>query len=52
MFLDKAALLGLTAPEWTALTGGLRVLGCNYDGSSTGIFTDRLGVLTTTSSTS
>ncbi len=46
MFLDKAALLRLSAPEWTALTGGLRVLGCNHDGSSDGVFTDRVGVLT------
>ena len=47
MFLDKAALLNLTAPQWVALTGGLRALGCNYDGSVTGIFTDRVGALTT-----
>ncbi len=47
MFLDRAALLKLTAPEWVALTGGLRVLGCNYDGSDTGVFTDRVGALTT-----
>ena len=46
-FLDKAHLLGLTAPEWVALTGGLRALGANHDGSDTGIFTDRPGVLTT-----
>ncbi|GAA2063431.1 catalase/peroxidase HPI [Williamsia deligens] len=47
MFLDRAALLGLSAPQWVALTGGLRVLGCNHDGSDTGVFTDRVGVLTT-----
>ncbi len=45
MFLDKANLLALTAPEWVVLTGGLRVLAGNYDGSSRGIFTDRPGVL-------
>ena len=45
-FLDKANLMQLTAPEWTALTGGLRVLGCNYDGSEHGVFTDKVGVLT------
>ena len=45
MFLDKAHLLALTAPEWVALTGGLRVMGANHDGSSCGVFTDRLGVL-------
>ncbi len=47
LFLDGAAKLSLTAPEWVVLTAGLRVLGCNYDGSSTGVFTDRVGVLTT-----
>ena len=46
MFLDKAQLLSLTAPEWVALVGGLRVLGANHDGSSNGVFTDRVGVLT------
>ena len=46
MFLDKAALLKLSAPEWVALTGGLRMLGCNHDGSATGVFTDRVGRLT------
>ena len=46
MFLDKAQLLQLTAPEWVALVGGLRVMGANYDGSTNGIFTDRVGVLT------
>jgi len=45
MFLDKANLLNLTAPEWTALTGGLRVLGANHDGSTDGVFTDRVGTL-------
>ncbi len=46
MFLDKAQLLALTAPEWVALVGGLRVLGANHDGASSGVFTDRVGVLT------
>ncbi len=46
LFLDKAALLTLTAPEWTALSGGLKVLGINSDGSTHGLFTDRPGVLT------
>nr|WP_223246542.1 peroxidase family protein [Curtobacterium sp. ER1/6] len=39
--------VSLTAPEWTVLTGGLRVLGANWDGSSTGVLTDRVGALTT-----
>ncbi|MCD2170423.1 catalase/peroxidase HPI [Microbacterium sp. JC 701] len=46
-FLDKANLFTLTAPEWTVLTAGLRVLGANWDGSDTGVFTERVGVLTT-----
>jgi catalase-peroxidase len=46
MFLDKAQLLSLTAPEWVALVGGLRAMGANHDGSAHGIFTDRVGVLT------
>ena len=43
----QGGLLGLSAPQWVALTGGLRALGCNHDGSDTGIFTDRVGELTT-----
>jgi catalase-peroxidase len=46
MFLDKANLMTLTAPEWTVLTGGLRALNVNHDGSHHGIFTDKVGVLT------
>ena len=45
MFLDKAQLLSLTSPEWVALTGGLRAMNANHDGSPYGIFTDRVGVL-------
>ena len=45
MFLDKALLLSLTAPEWVALTGGLRAMNANHDSSPYGIFTDRVGVL-------
>jgi catalase-peroxidase len=44
--VDRAELLGLTAPELTVLIGGLRVLGTNYDNSSLGVLTDRAGVLT------
>ncbi|MCK6427146.1 MAG: catalase/peroxidase HPI [Burkholderiaceae bacterium] len=47
MLLDRAQLLGLTAPEMTALVGGLRVLGANHGGSAHGVFTDRVGALTT-----
>jgi len=46
LLLDKAQLLTLTAPEMTVLIGGLRALNSNYDNSTTGIFTDRPGVLT------
>ena len=46
MLVDKAQLLGLTAPEMTVLVGGLRVLGANYDGSKHGVFTSRPGQLT------
>ncbi|WP_431636953.1 catalase/peroxidase HPI [Dyella sp. KULCS107] len=45
LLVDKAQLLTLTAPEMTALVGGLRVLGANFDGSRHGVFTDRPGVL-------
>jgi catalase-peroxidase len=46
MFLDRAALMLLSAPEWVVLTGGLRVLGANWDGSRDGVFTDQDGQLT------
>ena len=46
MLLDRAQLLGLTAPEMTVLIGGMRVLGTNYGGSGHGVFTDRVGALT------
>ncbi len=47
LLIDKAELLSLTAPEMTVLIGGLRVLNANYDGSSHGVFTKRVGALTT-----
>nr|WP_272908707.1 catalase/peroxidase HPI [Alicyclobacillus tolerans] len=46
LLIDKAQLLNLTAPEMTALVGGMRVLGTNYGGTPYGVFTDRVGVLT------
>ncbi len=46
LLIDRANLLALTAPQMTALVGGLRVIGLNYDGSSHGVFTDRPGALT------
>jgi catalase-peroxidase len=47
LLVDKAQLLTLTAPEMTALVGGLRVLGANSGGSKHGVFTDKPGVLST-----
>ena len=46
LLIDRANLLGLSAPEMTVLVGGLRVLGNNWDGSAYGVLTDRLGQLT------
>jgi catalase-peroxidase len=46
MLVDKAQLLTLTAPEMTALIGGMRALDTNYDHSRHGVFTDRPGQLT------
>ncbi len=45
MLIDKAQLMTLTAPEMTALVGGMRVLDTNFGKSSHGVFTDRKGVL-------
>ncbi|MDI6440099.1 catalase/peroxidase HPI [Cronobacter dublinensis] len=47
LLIDKAQQLTLSAPELTVLVGGLRVLGANYDASAHGVFTDRVGVLST-----
>ncbi|WP_327677119.1 catalase/peroxidase HPI [Streptomyces sp. NBC_00467] len=46
LLLDRANLLTLSAPQMTALVGGLRVLGANQGQSSHGVFTDTPGVLT------
>jgi catalase-peroxidase len=46
MLVDRAQLLTLTAPEMTALVGGLRVLNANFGQSGHGVFTDRPGMLT------
>ena len=45
LLVDRANLLGLTAPELTVLVGGLRVLGANVGGSSYGVLTERVGTL-------
>ncbi|WP_316574517.1 catalase/peroxidase HPI [Nocardia canadensis] len=47
LLLDRAYMLDVTAPQLTALIGGLRVLGANYAGSSHGVLTERPGVLST-----
>jgi catalase-peroxidase len=47
LLLDRAQQLGLSAPELTVLVGGLRVLGANSGGSTHGVFSDRVGVLST-----
>ncbi|WP_425091521.1 catalase/peroxidase HPI [Tropicimonas sp. S265A] len=45
LLVDRAQLLTLSAPEMTALVGGLRVLGANHGGSAHGVFTDKPGTL-------
>jgi catalase-peroxidase len=47
LLLDRAQLMGLTAPEMTVLMGGMRVLGTNHAGTSHGVFTKNVGALTT-----
>ena len=47
LMLDRTQLMGLTAPEMTALVGGMRVLGTNHGGTKHGVLTDREGALTT-----
>ncbi|HKN49086.1 MAG TPA: peroxidase family protein, partial [Actinomycetota bacterium] len=44
--VERANLLTLTAPEMTALVGGMRVLNANFDQSPHGVFTDRPETLT------
>jgi catalase-peroxidase len=46
LLIDKAQLLTLTAPEMTALIGGLRVLKTNFGGTQHGVFTQRPETLT------
>ncbi|OOF23203.1 catalase/peroxidase HPI [Salinivibrio proteolyticus] len=45
LLLDRAQLMGLTAPEMTVLLGGMRVLGTNHGGTQEGVLTDRVGQL-------
>jgi len=46
LLIDKAQLLTLSAPEMTALIGGMRVLGANHGKSKHGVFTKNVGKLT------
>jgi catalase-peroxidase len=46
LLIDRAQLLALTAPEMTALIGGLRVLKINFGGTQHGVFTQRPEALT------
>ncbi len=46
MLIDRAQLLGLTAPEMTVLIGGMRVLGTNFKGKQCGVLTDKVDTLT------
>jgi catalase-peroxidase len=46
LLLDRAQLMGLTAPEMAVLLGGMRALDANHGGSKHGVFTDRPGALT------
>ncbi len=45
LLIDRASLLGLSAPEMTVLVGGLRVMGANAGDTEHGVFTDRKGAL-------
>jgi catalase-peroxidase len=45
LLVERAYMLDVTAPELTALVGGLRVLGANHGGTKHGVFTDKPGVL-------
>ena len=47
LLLDRAQLMGLTAPEMTVLVGGMRSIGTNYEGTKHGVFTDKIGSLNT-----
>ena len=47
LLVDRTQLMGLTAPEMTCLVGGMRVIGTNHGGTKHGVFTNRVGALTT-----
>ena len=47
LLLDRAQLMGLTAPEMTVLMGGMRAIGTNHGGTKHGVFTEKVGTLNT-----
>jgi catalase-peroxidase len=47
LLLDRAQLMGLTAPEMTVLMGGMRAMGTNFGGTKHGVFTEEVGTLNT-----
>lgn len=47
LMLDRASLMDLSAKEMTVLLGGMRVLGTNHGGTEHGVFTDKVGALST-----
>lgn len=46
LMLDRAQLMGLTAPEMVVLVGGMRAIGTNHNSTKHGVLTDREGLLT------
>ncbi len=47
LMLDRTQLMGLTAPEMTVLIGGMRAIGTNHGGTQHGVFTEKVGALST-----
>ncbi len=47
LMLDRTQLMGLTANEMTVLVGGMRAMGTNHGGTAHGVFTDKVGALST-----
>lgn len=47
LMLDRTQLMGLTAPEMTVLVGGMRAIGTNHGGTKHGVFTEKVGALST-----
>ncbi|WP_425081165.1 catalase/peroxidase HPI [Ruegeria arenilitoris] len=47
LLIDRAQLLALSAPEMTALVGGLRVMGATFGDTTHGVFTNNVGTLST-----